>query len=62
PEAERLARSRVHTAKTALGERGAPWWEQSSAERRRRWEDGAAGLDGDRPDGRAPPTAAAPPD
>jgi hypothetical protein len=26
--AEREARSRVHAAKVALGERGAPWWEQ----------------------------------
>lgn len=25
-EAEHLARSRVHRAKGALGERGAPWW------------------------------------
>lgn len=45
PAAEKLARSRVHTAKVALGERGTPWWEQSLAERRRRWEDGAAELD-----------------
>jgi hypothetical protein len=27
--AEKAARSRVHAAKTALGERGTPWWEQS---------------------------------
>jgi hypothetical protein len=27
-EAERAARSRVHAAKVALGERGPPWWEQ----------------------------------
>ncbi|WP_354702498.1 hypothetical protein [Paraconexibacter sp. AEG42_29] len=27
-DAEREARSRVHAAKVALGERGAPWWEQ----------------------------------
>ncbi|MFJ7330854.1 MULTISPECIES: hypothetical protein [Streptomyces] len=45
PAAEKTARSRVHTAKVALGERGTPWWEQSLAERRRRWEDGAAELD-----------------
>lgn len=25
-EAEHLARARVHRAKVALGERGAPWW------------------------------------
>ena len=28
PEAERTARSRVHAAKVALGERGEPWWER----------------------------------
>jgi hypothetical protein len=27
-DAERAARDRVHAAKVALGERGAPWWEQ----------------------------------
>lgn len=42
-EAERAARARVHRAKTALGERGTPWWEQSADERRARWE---AGLEG----------------
>ena len=26
-EAQRAARARVHAAKVALGERGAPWWE-----------------------------------
>lgn len=36
--AERAARGRVHEAKVALGERGTPWWEQSAAERRERWE------------------------
>lgn len=36
--AERAARDRVHRAKTALGERGTPWWEQSEDERRARWE------------------------
>jgi hypothetical protein len=40
--AERAARDRVQRAKTALGERGTPWWEQTPAERRSRWE---AGLD-----------------
>lgn len=39
-EAERAARDRVHRAKTALGERGTPWWEQSDDERRQRWEAG----------------------
>jgi hypothetical protein len=40
PVAERSARDRVHRAKTALGERGTPWWEQTPAERRIRWEAG----------------------
>ena len=44
-DAEAAARARVQRAKTALGERGTPWWEQSEDERRARWE---AGLDGDR--------------
>lgn len=35
---EPTARAGVHAAKTALGERGTPWWEQSEAERRARWE------------------------
>ena len=39
-EAERAARARVHAAKTALGERGTPWWEQTDDERRARWEAG----------------------
>ncbi|MFJ6730505.1 hypothetical protein ACIQPQ_36995 [Streptomyces sp. NPDC091281] len=43
--AERAARDRVHTAKTALGERGTPWWEQDEDERRRGWEEGLAELD-----------------
>ncbi|TXS49989.1 hypothetical protein [Streptomyces sp. t39] len=45
PGAERAARARVHRAKTALGERGTPWWEQSDEERRRRWRDGLSALD-----------------
>ncbi|MFD9502871.1 hypothetical protein [Streptomyces sp. NPDC060035] len=54
--AEGLARSRVHTAKVALGERGTPWWEQSITERRQRWEDGAIELGTDQPDaGRTTP-------
>ncbi|WP_242582380.1 hypothetical protein [Amycolatopsis sp. 195334CR] len=44
PTAERDARARVHTAKVALGERGTPWWEQDSAERRQRWQDGLDAL------------------
>jgi uncharacterized protein len=38
PAAERAARDRVQRAKVGLGERGTPWWEQSDAERRARWE------------------------
>ncbi|RST20356.1 hypothetical protein EF908_28030, partial [Streptomyces sp. WAC04770] len=38
----RRARERVQEAKVALGERGTPWWEQSPAERARRWRDGLA--------------------
>lgn len=45
-DAERLARTRVHRAKVALGERGTPWWEQTDEERRARW---AAGLDAGEP-------------
>ncbi|HEV2639121.1 MAG TPA: hypothetical protein VGX23_28520 [Actinocrinis sp.] len=44
-EAQGAARSRVHMAKTALGERGTPWWEQSPQERRDRWEHGLGSLD-----------------
>ncbi len=43
PDAERAARARVQRAKTALGERGTPWWEQSQDERRERWEAGLPG-------------------
>jgi hypothetical protein len=36
---ESASRAGVHAAKVALGERGQPpWWEQSDAERRERWE------------------------
>lgn len=38
--AERAARDQVHAAKTALGERGTPWWEQTPQERQARWEAG----------------------
>jgi hypothetical protein len=45
---EAEARAGVQAAKVALGERGDPWWEQSDAERRRRWEaDVPAPLDRD---------------
>ncbi|WP_345617931.1 hypothetical protein [Streptomyces ziwulingensis] len=47
PDAERAARARVNRAKTALGERGTPWWDQTEGERRRRWEQGLARLDAD---------------
>ena len=40
PEAEKRARAGVQRAKTALGERGTPWWEQSPAERQDRWMSG----------------------
>ncbi|WP_245191947.1 hypothetical protein [Amycolatopsis azurea] len=46
-EAERDARSRVHLAKVGLGERGTPWWEQDSGERRRRWRQGLEKLCGE---------------
>ena len=49
--AERAARDRVQRAKTALGERGTPWWEQTSAERRARWQ---AGLEQDGQSGSSP--------
>ena len=55
PEAERAARDRVQRAKTALGERGTPWWEQDAEQRRQRWE---AGLPGpQQPPAADPPTA-----
>ncbi|MFD4633379.1 hypothetical protein ACFVYR_35800 [Streptomyces sp. NPDC058284] len=44
-EARGAARARVQLAKTGLGERGTAWWEQSLAERRRRWEDCLRRLD-----------------
>lgn len=46
PAAERAARDRVGRAKTGLGERGRPWWEQSDEERRARWEAALAGCRG----------------
>lgn len=39
-DAEKAARARVHAAKTALGERGPAWWEQSEHDRRARWTEG----------------------
>jgi hypothetical protein len=36
---EKKARAGVQAAKVALGERGTPpWWEQTDAQRRERWE------------------------
>ena len=43
--AEQAARRRTDLAKHGLGERGTPWWEQSAADRRRRWQDALAALD-----------------
>lgn len=40
---ERSSRDGVQAAKVALGERGTPWWEQTDAERRARWETDVAG-------------------
>ncbi|MBB5433887.1 hypothetical protein [Nocardiopsis composta] len=51
PAAERAARDRVHLAKTGLGERGTPWWEQSPEARRERWESALHALDADGADG-----------
>ncbi len=39
-EGESHARSRVHAAKIALGERGPEWWSQSDDERRERRAEG----------------------
>jgi hypothetical protein len=44
-DAVKRARARVQAAKVALGERGEPWWEQTPAQRRARWEAGLAELD-----------------
>lgn len=41
---ERAARDRVQLAKTGLGERGTPWWEQTPAQRKQRWEQALAEL------------------
>jgi hypothetical protein len=36
---EKRARAGVHATKVALGERGTPpWWEQTDAQRRGRWQ------------------------
>jgi uncharacterized protein len=49
--AERAARARVQRTKTALGERGTPWWEQDLEQRRARWEAGLPGAAQPPPDG-----------
>ncbi len=36
-DAVRDARTRVQAAKTGLGERGEPWWEQDAGSRAARW-------------------------
>jgi uncharacterized protein len=50
-QAERAARARVQRTKTALGERGTPWWEQDLEQRRARWEAGLPGPPQPPPDG-----------
>jgi hypothetical protein len=40
------ARARVQLAKTGLGERGDPWWEQDDDARRARWEAALRALGG----------------
>jgi hypothetical protein len=39
-DGESAARARVQAAKTALGERGPAWWEQTDDQRRARWTEG----------------------
>ncbi|HST71533.1 MAG TPA: biopolymer transporter Tol [Kocuria rosea] len=59
-EAElRAVRDRVQLAKTGLGERGTPWWEQTSEQRRARWTDALERLDAAAPPGDAGGPAAA---
>ena len=43
--ARTAARARVQLAKTGLGERGDPWWEQDDAARRGRWETALRALE-----------------
>ena len=49
----RAVRDRVQLAKTGLGERGTPWWEQSPEQRRDRWTDALERLDAAAPPGDA---------
>jgi hypothetical protein len=46
PAAVRAARDRVQLAKTGLGERGTPWWDQDDDARRARWETALDALGG----------------
>lgn len=39
------ARARVQLAKTGLGERGIPWWEQDEEQRRNRWDSALHALE-----------------
>ena len=43
--ARTAARARVQLAKTGLGERGDPWWEQDDDARRARWETALRALE-----------------
>lgn len=45
-DAVAAARARVQLAKTGLGERGTPWWEQDDDARRDRWETALRSLGG----------------
>lgn len=44
-DAVRAARVLVQAAKTGLGERGEPWWEQDADARRARWERALTALE-----------------
>ncbi|WP_242622938.1 hypothetical protein [Pseudonocardia sediminis] len=44
-DAVAAARERVGIAKRGLGERGDPWWDLSTDDRRTRWDDAVAELD-----------------
>jgi hypothetical protein len=43
---EATSRAGVQAAKVALGERGTPWWEQTAAQRRARWNAEVPSPDG----------------
>ncbi|MBW0118364.1 hypothetical protein [Pseudonocardia abyssalis] len=46
-DAVRRARARVQAAKTGLGERGDPWWEQDADTRTARWTEALRTLGAD---------------